>query len=85
VQSASGALSDHPLVQLSSQFVDLGCTPGVGIGEARRTSPSSSANADQRGGERVQSHTGDASGPPVSGQGGNDLLHFPDNLIRVDL
>ena len=85
VQSASGALLDHPLVQLSSQLADLGRAPGVGVGEARRTGPSISANADQRGGEGVQSHTADASGPPVGGQGGDDLLHFPDNLIRVYL
>ena len=68
-----------------SQFADLGRAPGVGVGEARRTGPSISANADQRGGEGVQSHTADASGPPVSGQGGDDLLYFPDNLIRVYL
>jgi hypothetical protein len=27
VEPASGALLDHPLVQLPSQFADLGCTP----------------------------------------------------------
>ena len=85
VQSASGALLDHPLVQLSSQFADLGRAPRVGVGEARRTGTLISANADQRGGEGVQSHTADASRPPVSGQGGDDLLHFADNLIRVYL
>lgn len=67
------------------QFGDLGRAPGVGIGEARRTGPAISANAYQRGGEGVQSHAADASRPPVSGQGGDDLLHFPDNLIRVYL
>jgi hypothetical protein len=85
VQSASGALLDQPLVQLPSQFGDLGRAPRVGIGEARRTSPSISANAYQRGGEGVQSQTADASRPPICRQGGNDLLHFPDNLIRVYL
>jgi hypothetical protein len=85
VEAASGALLDHPLVQLPSQFADLGRAPGVGIGDARRTGPAIGANADQRGGEGVQSHTANASRPPVSGQGGDDLLHFADNLIRVYL
>jgi hypothetical protein len=85
MEPASGALLDHPLIQLPSQFADLGRAPRVGIGETRRTGPPISTNADQRGGEGVQSHTADASSPPVSGQGGNDLLHFPDNLIRVYL
>ena len=44
-----------------------------------------SINAQQRGGEGVQGHTADASGPPVRGQGSDDLLHFPDNLVRVYL
>jgi hypothetical protein len=85
MEPASGALLDHPLIQLPSQFADLGRAPRVGIGEARRTGPAISANAYQRGGEGVQSHTADASGPPISGQGGDDLLHFADNLIRVYL
>ena len=85
MQPCPRALLNDCLVELLAQSGDIGRTPTVCVGVAGCERPTARIHADERGGERVHGHAGDA--PPRIGAGetvkqGLDLVA---DLIGVDL
>jgi hypothetical protein len=84
MQPTSGALLDLKLIQLPPKLHHLMRASGIGIGKTWRPSSPIFCYTHERGSKSVQRHSADPPGDRSVSKLIEDLLHFPDNRIRID-